>query len=972
MKRHARLLSAAAAAMGFAAVGIAALLLSSPPLSADAGWDAAGQAGRSCREVVYDASLGTTPEQQGWTAFSGAGASASLREEGGQRYLKITDAARNASVAFRQSLFPSDIQDRDWTYEGILRVHSSNYDPDTVGVNMLLASDGSRSSSLYFHADRYGVLGTRAATLRYARVVPQDTRNRFRHYKLVYHRNGPGPDDDTLDVTQDDQIVVQGVRRDEFYAPRPNETGSNGDAVVLFGVASTYGIGEFDVAYVRYATGDCDGGSSSSAPAADLFVTKSGPAAVTRGSTVTYTLAVTNSGPAAAQNVVVSDPVPGGLSYLSSTLSSCAQQGPAVVCPLGTLTPGTTTFTVTFYAPAAQHCSVTTVLNTAAVSADNDPNPANNTSQTVATTLNCPVLPPQCSDGLDNDGDGLADARDPGCHADGNANNPGSYDPQDDDETDPVGLTGCIQVIKRAYDSAGSPVSPVEPFDFWLDGNQGVTVTTDGSGIAVFQNVPAPGLHQVHEVPKDGWTLVSQQPEDGVVFVNPGSSCAAVAFQNRQTAAPVLPQCSDGVDNDGDGRIDFPSDPGCDGAQDDDEFNSPSPPPPPPPPQCSDGRDNDGDGRTDFPADLGCDDTHDNDESSDTGYLLCADGKDNDGDGMTDLQDPGCAGPSDDDEANAAVSSYVAKPQAQAQHQQTLGTQPQPNMGQTQPQVQVPTQVQTQVQPQIQPHGLAQAQTPGQQPRSHAPVPTQTQPQAQAFQQDAATQPQPYPVQSQGYGQAQTHVPDQVPPQTQTPGQVQAQAPRQQAQPYPPAQTQPQPQPHTQAPTIQQPVATAAGPVGAAVDLDANSIDGRAATAMVSANVMPVYGDNSFHGAWLITRGDLALILARATGVQPPADIGDWRFADAPHMPEYDPAVMEAVRRGLLVPYPDNTIRPEYAVTRSDLLAAVLRLLGHAPSEAGIHALHQQIGIFPGPLNPHQPVTRYDIARALYVIAGGH
>jgi hypothetical protein len=41
---------------------------------------------------------------------------------------------------------------------------------------------------------------------------------------------------------------------------------------------------------------------------------------------------------------------------------------------------------------------------------------------------------PQCSDGKDNDGDGLIDAKDPGCHSDGNANNPDSYDANDNSE----------------------------------------------------------------------------------------------------------------------------------------------------------------------------------------------------------------------------------------------------------------------------------------------------------------------------------------------------------------------------------------------------------------------------------------------------------------------------------------------------------------------------------------------------------
>jgi hypothetical protein len=40
----------------------------------------------------------------------------------------------------------------------------------------------------------------------------------------------------------------------------------------------------------------------------------------------------------------------------------------------------------------------------------------------------------QCSDGVDNDGDGVIDSADPGCHTDGNANNPASFNPNDDSE----------------------------------------------------------------------------------------------------------------------------------------------------------------------------------------------------------------------------------------------------------------------------------------------------------------------------------------------------------------------------------------------------------------------------------------------------------------------------------------------------------------------------------------------------------
>ena len=54
--------------------------------------------------------------------------------------------------------------------------------------------------------------------------------------------------------------------------------------------------------------------------------------------------------------------------------------------------------------------------------------------------------------------------------------------------------------------------------------------------------------------------------------------------------------CSDGLDNDGDAAIDFPTDPGCSSPTDNDERNV----------QCSDGIDNDGDSLIDWPADFEC------------------------------------------------------------------------------------------------------------------------------------------------------------------------------------------------------------------------------------------------------------------------------------------------------------------------------------------------------------------------------
>jgi hypothetical protein len=63
------------------------------------------------------------------------------------------------------------------------------------------------------------------------------------------------------------------------------------------------------------------------------------------------------------------------------------------------------------------------------------------------------------------------------------------------------------------------------------------------------------------------------------------------------------PACFDGVDNDGDGLIDYPYDQGCASPDDDDDDDEADPPTPP---ACADGADNDGDGLVDYGNDPQC------------------------------------------------------------------------------------------------------------------------------------------------------------------------------------------------------------------------------------------------------------------------------------------------------------------------------------------------------------------------------
>jgi hypothetical protein len=62
--------------------------------------------------------------------------------------------------------------------------------------------------------------------------------------------------------------------------------------------------------------------------------------------------------------------------------------------------------------------------------------------------------------------------------------------------------------------------------------------------------------------------------------------------------------CSDGIDNNGNGKIDYPNDPGCTSAVDNMEDNVTCPGAMCP--ACANTTDDDGDNKTDYPADYGC------------------------------------------------------------------------------------------------------------------------------------------------------------------------------------------------------------------------------------------------------------------------------------------------------------------------------------------------------------------------------
>lgn len=209
------------------------------------------------------------------------------------------------------------------------------------------------------------------------------------------------------------------------------------------------------------------------------------------------------------------------------------------------------------------------------------------------------VVLAECEDGLDNDGDGFVDLADLGCDnsSDDDEYNEVVVDLPVDVNLNTTYTTGVAPLTTQSYCDVSNGDAPFTiywsvSYDSTVVYNSQRTMNAVGVDVEAF-TFAQPGTYEIECTAVD--SDLDSDSDVSIVVVS----------------ELFVPECADGLDNDGDGLSDL-ADPGCSDSSDDDESDGTS--------ACQDGLDNDGDGFVDM-QDVGCLDEQDDDEFNTNDFL---------------------------------------------------------------------------------------------------------------------------------------------------------------------------------------------------------------------------------------------------------------------------------------------------------------------------------------------------------------
>ncbi len=416
---------------------------------------------------------------------------------------------------------------------------------------------------------------------------------------------------------------------------------------------------------------------------------------VVNGDTLTYHVQLKNYGQTTATGVTVTDVLTAGGSYVTNSLNyngvpqtdaadsdKCGIQSGTVSCALGNFEKDQAGY-IEFQVLVAGKIGDNVINFAHATHTDN----ADTVNSNAVSNEIVDKLKSQCSDGVDNDADGLIDYSDDiGCQSAEDitensdifirsgetleyslGNDYTSFDIQTTGKLQfqVSDVTHTIEMESVNLDSKKlTVIVSSDPIIVTLDEGQTQEVDLNNDGQkelslvvtrVVFNNQAIIGAKLLSPgvIIRPVCSDTVDNDDDGLIdMADPGCLSAEDTDELNELEEEVA-ACADGLDNDADGKIDFPADPGCGSDSDEDESNiiiiEKAK-------ECFDGLDNDNDGKIDYPDDLGCNNVNDNNEADHPIKNQCEDNLDNDADGKIDFPaDLGCSGPKDNDETDVVV-----------------------------------------------------------------------------------------------------------------------------------------------------------------------------------------------------------------------------------------------------------------------------------------------------------------------------
>ena len=171
------------------------------------------------------------------------------------------------------------------------------------------------------------------------------------------------------------------------------QTDQNGNGTISLAIPSGTSAGQYISATATGPGGNTSEFSADVQVQPEINLALSGsanPNPVTAGNELTYTISVTNSGDLAADNVMLTDQLPGSVVKVSASVSQgqiVPTMGPTVVAHVGTLAPGgTVTLTIVVNTTASSVGNITDSVSVSSQEAD--PTPSE-----LSTTITTTVLP---------------------------------------------------------------------------------------------------------------------------------------------------------------------------------------------------------------------------------------------------------------------------------------------------------------------------------------------------------------------------------------------------------------------------------------------------------------------------------------------------------------------------------------------------------------------------------------------------